>query len=173
MLISSVNPWLTVACNTEKKTFLTDYVPGASHSCCMGLSRQCICSPISLCCRHLGRSKWRVSWVSLHEINKLWFVVEGAHGIELNPLFLQMMPLCLSVKFSTLIVSLCIHCEHIVRTVCFVTHISCHLFVVGLTHLPLIKMAAISQTTSSNTFSWIKSFVFRSNFTKVCSQKSN
>ena len=33
-------------------------------------------------------------------------------------------------------------------------------FLVLLTHLPLNKMAAISQTTFSNAFSWIKSFVF-------------
>ena len=31
---------------------------------------------------------------------------------------------------------------------------------VGLTHLPLNKMAAISQATFSDAFSWIKSFVF-------------
>ena len=30
----------------------------------------------------------------------------------------------------------------------------------GLTHLPLNKMAAISQTTFSNAFSWMKSFIF-------------
>ena len=33
-----------------------------------------------------------------------------------------------------------------------------------LTHLPLDKMAAISQTTFSNTFSWMKSLVFRFKF---------
>ena len=31
---------------------------------------------------------------------------------------------------------------------------------IPLTHLPLDKMAAISQTTFSNAFSWMKSFVF-------------
>ena len=33
-----------------------------------------------------------------------------------------------------------------------------------LTHLPLDKMAAISQTTSSNAFPWMKCFVFRFKF---------
>ena len=34
----------------------------------------------------------------------------------------------------------------------------------SLTHLPLRKMAAISLTTFSNAFSWMKSFVFRFRF---------
>ena len=38
-----------------------------------------------------------------------------------------------------------------------------------LTHLPLNKMAAISQTTFSNAFSWMKILYFDSNFTEVCS----
>ena len=38
-----------------------------------------------------------------------------------------------------------------------------------LSHLPLDKMAAISQTTFSNAFSWMKSFVFDSNSTELCS----
>ena len=33
--------------------------------------------------------------------------------------------------------------------------------IICLTHLPLDKMASISQMTSSNTFSWMKSFVLR------------
>ena len=33
-----------------------------------------------------------------------------------------------------------------------------------LTHLPLDKMVAISQTTFSNAFSWMKSFAFRFKF---------
>ena len=40
---------------------------------------------------------------------------------------------------------------------------------IGLTHLPLDKMAAVLQTIFSYPFSWMKSFVFWSNFTKVCS----
>ena len=39
----------------------------------------------------------------------------------------------------------------------------------ALVHLPLDKMAAISQTTYSNAFSWMKNFVFWCNFTEVCS----
>ena len=38
-----------------------------------------------------------------------------------------------------------------------------------LTHLPLDKMAAISQTTFLNGFSWMKILYFYSNFTTVCS----
>ena len=38
---------------------------------------------------------------------------------------------------------------------------------------PLDKMAAISQKIFSDAFSWIKSFVFLSNFTKFCSWESN
>ena len=34
-----------------------------------------------------------------------------------------------------------------------------------LTHLPLDKIAAISQMTASNAFSWMESFVFRSKVT--------
>ena len=38
-----------------------------------------------------------------------------------------------------------------------------------LTHLALDKMAAISQTTFSDAFSWKKILYFDPNFTKVCS----
>ena len=38
-----------------------------------------------------------------------------------------------------------------------------------ITHLPLDKMAAISQTIFSDTFSWMKSFVYWLKFTEVCS----
>ena len=39
----------------------------------------------------------------------------------------------------------------------------------GLTHLPLDKMAAISQTIFWDAFSWMKHFVCWLNFTEVCS----
>ena len=38
-----------------------------------------------------------------------------------------------------------------------------------LTHIPLDKMVPISQMTFMNAFLWIKSFMFYSNFTEVCS----
>ena len=38
----------------------------------------------------------------------------------------------------------------------------------SLTHLPLNKMAAITQTLFSDAFSWMKSLNFDSNFTEVC-----
>ena len=37
----------------------------------------------------------------------------------------------------------------------------------------LDEMAAVSQTTYSSAFLWMKSFYFDSNFTEVCSQGSN
>ena len=40
-------------------------------------------------------------------------------------------------------------------------------------HLPLDKMAAISQTTFSNTFLWMKSLYFDSDFIEVCLQGTN
>ena len=42
-----------------------------------------------------------------------------------------------------------------------------------LTHLPLDKMVAISQTIFSHAFSWMKHLYFDYNFTDVCSQGSN
>ena len=50
---------------------------------------------------------------------------------------------------------------------------SYHKICAQLNHLPLDKMTAISQTTFSNTFSWMKRFYFDSSFTEVCSQGSN
>ena len=59
------------------------------------------------------------------------------------------------------------HCAHYdvivmgplnIRSTDFVTTVP------ASTHLPLDKMAAISQTTFSNEFSWMKSFVFRFEF---------
>ena len=41
-----------------------------------------------------------------------------------------------------------------------------------LTH-PLDKIAVISQTNFFNAFSWMKSYVFDSNFAEVCSQGAN
>ena len=41
-----------------------------------------------------------------------------------------------------------------------------------LTHLPLDKMVAISQTIFSNIFSWMKCLYFDYNFAEVCSQGS-
>ena len=38
-----------------------------------------------------------------------------------------------------------------------------------ITHLPLDKMAAVSQTIFSYAFSWMKILYFDSNFTEVCS----
>ena len=43
----------------------------------------------------------------------------------------------------------------------------------GLINRILDKMAAILQTTFSNAFSWMKSFLFDLKFTEVCSQGSN
>ena len=45
--------------------------------------------------------------------------------------------------------------------------------ILWLTHLPLDKMAATSQMTVSNAFSWMKISIFRSNFTEICSEESN
>ena len=41
-----------------------------------------------------------------------------------------------------------------------------------LTHLPLDKMAAISQTTFSNAFSWMKMLEFRFSFQSPIDNKS-
>ena len=47
---------------------------------------------------------------------------------------------------------------------------SCHLqWQVILTHLPMAKMAAISQTIYSDVIVWMKSLDFDKNFTEVCS----
>ena len=42
-----------------------------------------------------------------------------------------------------------------------------------LTHLPLDKIASISQTMLSDAFSWMKSLYFDYNFTEGCSYGSN